>query len=70
MPEKPESEPQHVDLIRDATRQNARSGDRCVVGPDVKEKRGLSHWPPSHLEQWRADNLNPWRMSRKGRDWD
>ena len=68
MPKKPD----YVDLIRDATRQNTRDPSRTVViTTGMKEKRGLSHWPPTHLQEWRADNLAPWKLrSRKSRDWD
>jgi hypothetical protein len=67
-----DKKPEYVDLIQEATRQNWRFPERrVVVEPAIKDKRRLSHWPPSHLEEWRANNLAPWKSrSRKLRDWD
>ncbi len=65
--------PAFVDLVREATRQNWRRADRADAAPDVKDKRRLSHWPPAHREQWRLENLTPWKLSLhpwKFKDWD
>jgi hypothetical protein len=38
--------PEFVDMISEATRQVRRRVVRRAVEPEVKERSGLSHWPP------------------------
>jgi hypothetical protein len=42
-----------------------------VKAPVVaKEAPRMSHWPPERLEQWRMENLTPWKIkSWKLKDW-
>jgi hypothetical protein len=64
---------EYIDMISEATRQNRRKTTPRVIdtAPHVKEASRLSHWPPEHWAQWRAENLTPWRLkSWKVRDWD
>ena len=63
--------PEFVDLISDATRQSRRRSVSRVVDldPVVKETSRLSH-RSDRLEQWRLENLTPWKIkSWKFRDW-
>ena len=46
-----------------------RAAQRVAIEPVIKDKRRLSHWPPTHLEDWRAQNLTPWRLRSSKRDW-
>lgn len=64
--------PEFIDLIGQATRQNwRRAASRADLEPEVKDKRRLSHWPPERFEQWRLENLTPWKLrSWKYRDWN
>jgi hypothetical protein len=64
--------PNLVDLISDRTRQNWRRPVKKVAGPEAKEEKRLSHWPPDRMEQWRLVNLTPWKMKLKSwkyKDW-
>ena len=43
-----------------------------VIAPAAKEERRLSNWPPGRFEQWRLENLTPWKLSLKSwkfKDW-
>jgi hypothetical protein len=63
--------PVFVDLISDATRQSRRRFTARVDEPEVKERSRLSHWPPDRYEQWRMENLTPWKLrSWKFKNWD
>jgi hypothetical protein len=54
-----------VDLISEATRQKYRYATPRALEREVKEERRLSNWPPAHFEQWRMENLTPWKLSKK-----
>ena len=71
-PDKPEDKkPEYVDLFEETLLPDyQRAAQRVVIEPEIKDKRRLSHWPPSHLEEWRANNLAPWRTRSRKRDWD
>jgi hypothetical protein len=70
MPDRPEDKkPEYVDLFEE-TLSPSRPAARVVIEPEIKDKRRLSHWPPTHLEDWRAENLTPWRLRSRKRDWD
>ncbi|HWX60426.1 hypothetical protein [Bradyrhizobium sp.] len=71
MPDKPEDKkPEYVDLFEETVLPIAqRSAQRVVIEPAIKDKRRLSHWPPAHLEEWRAETLTPWRLRSRKRDW-
>jgi hypothetical protein len=60
-----------VDMISEATRQvRRRRVMPRAAAPVVKEASRMSHWPPEHLEQWRMENLTPWKIkSWKIKDW-
>jgi hypothetical protein len=59
-----------VDMISEATRQVRRRVMPRAKAPVVKEASRMSHWPPEHLEQWRMENLTPWKIkSWKIKDW-
>jgi hypothetical protein len=59
-----------VDMISEATRQVRRRLAPRKAAPVVKEASRMSHWPPEHLEQWRMENLAPWKIkSWKVKDW-
>jgi hypothetical protein len=63
--------PEFVDMIGDATRQLRRRAMPRIVDlpPDVKETSRLSH-RSDRLEQWRLENLTPWKIkSWKFKDW-
>jgi hypothetical protein len=65
--------PEFVDIISEATRQNRRRGMPAVAKAAAAEEGRLSHWPPAHFEQWRLENLTPWKLSLKSwkfKDWD
>ena len=72
MPDKPEDKkPEYVDLFQERLLSSPqRSAPRVVLEPEIKDKRRLSHWPPAHIEEWRADNLAPWRTRSRKRDWN
>jgi hypothetical protein len=62
--------PELVDMIGEATRQIRRRARPRVAAPAVKKAPRLGHWPPEHLEQWRMENLTPWKIkSWKIKDW-
>jgi hypothetical protein len=59
-----------VDTIIDATRQRYRRVMPRVKERVVKEGPTMSHWPPERLEQWRMENLTPWKIKPwKLKDW-
>ena len=59
-----------VDMISEATRQARRRVLPRKAAPVVKEAVRMSHWPPERLEQWRMENLTPWKIKRwKLKDW-
>ena len=63
--------PEFVVLISDATRQSRRRSVSRIVDldPVVKKTSRLSHWS-DHFEQWRMENLTPWKIKPwKVRDW-
>jgi hypothetical protein len=72
MPDRPEDKkPEYVDLFEETLLPSpSRPAARVVIEPEIKDKRRLSHWPPTHLEDWRAENLTPWRLRSRKRDWD
>jgi len=63
--------PEFVDTIGDATRQRYRRVmPRVNKNPAVKEAPKMSNWPPERLEQWRMENLTPWKIKPwKLKDW-
>jgi hypothetical protein len=62
--------PEFVDLISEATRQVRRRLVARVKEPVAKERPRVGHWPPEHLEQWRTENITPWKIkSWKIKDW-
>lgn len=63
--------PEFVDMIGEATQQRYRRVMPRVKAPVVaKEAPRMSHWPPERLEQWRMENLTPWKIkSWKLKDW-
>jgi hypothetical protein len=63
--------PEYVDLFEETLLPSPpRSAQRVALEPEIKDKRRLSHWPPTHLEDWRAETLAPWRLRSRKRDWD
>ena len=63
--------PEYVDMISEATRQSRRRATAVVVEPEVKERSRMSHWPSNRMEQWRLENLTPWKLkSWKFKNWD
>ena len=72
MPDKPDNnKPEYVDLFEETLLPSEpRPTQRVLVEPAIKDKRRLSHWPPTHLEDWRAATLAPWRARSRKRDWD
>jgi hypothetical protein len=63
--------PEYVDLFEETLLPSPpRPAQRVALEPEIKDKRRLSHWPPTHLEDWRAENLAPWRLRSRKRDWD
>ena len=63
--------PEFVDMISEATRQSRRRTTTVIVEPAaVKETSRMSHWPPDRVEQWRLENLTPWKIrSWKFKNW-
>jgi hypothetical protein len=64
--------PEFVDMISEATRQNRRRAMPVIVEPDIKETSRLAH-RPARLEQWRLENLTPWKLRLKPwkfKNWD
>jgi hypothetical protein len=62
--------PEFVDMISEATRQVRRRVVMRAKESVAKERPRVGHWPPEHLEQWRMENLTPWKMkSWKIKDW-
>ena len=64
--------PEFVDLISDATKQSRRGNQSRMVdlptAPSKKTSR-LSH-RSERLEQWRLENLTPWKIKPWGaKDW-
>ncbi len=68
------NKPEFVDLISAATRQKwRRANPRAVMPREPREERRLSNWPPARFEQWRLENLTPWKLTLKPwkfKDWD
>jgi hypothetical protein len=59
-----------VDMISEATRQARRRVALRAKEPAAKERPRVGHWPPERLEQWRMENLTPWKIkSWKFKDW-
>jgi hypothetical protein len=54
--------PEFVDMIVDATRQKYRRVMPRAKQAADKEKPRVGHWPPDRLEQWRMENLTPWKI--------
>jgi hypothetical protein len=66
------NKPDFVDIISEATQQKRRRVMPRVIEPEAREERRLSHWPPGRFEQWRLENLTPWKLSLKSwkfKDW-
>jgi hypothetical protein len=62
--------PEFVDTISEATKQRYRRVMPRVKQVVAKEAPKMSHWPPVRLEQWRMENLTPWKIkSWKLKDW-
>jgi hypothetical protein len=62
--------PEFVDMISEATRQVRRRVTASVAEPVVEERSRLGHWPPVRYEQWRLENLTPWKLkSWKFKNW-
>ena len=61
-----------VDMISEATRQIRRRTTAAAIEPaPVKERSRMSHWPSNRMEQWRLENLTPWKLkSWKFKNWD
>ena len=61
-----------VDMISEATQQSRRRVLPRKAAPVVKETVRMGHWPPVRLEQWRMENLTPWKLKIKPwklKDW-
>jgi hypothetical protein len=59
-----------VDTIGDATKQRYRRVMPRVKETVAKEAPRMSNWPPVRLEQWRMENLTPWKIKPwKLKDW-
>jgi hypothetical protein len=59
-----------VDMISEATRQARRRVVSRAKEPAAKERPRVGHWPPERIEQWRMENLTPWKIkSWKFKDW-
>ncbi|WP_298252668.1 hypothetical protein [Bradyrhizobium sp.] len=59
-----------VDTIGDATTQRYRRAMPRAKAPVVKAAPKMGHWPPERLEQWRLENLTPWKIKPwKIKDW-
>ena len=66
------NKPVFVDIISEATQQKRRRVMPRVIESAAKEEPRLSHWPPGRFEQWRLENLTPWKLSLKSwkfKDW-
>jgi hypothetical protein len=66
------NKPVFVDIISEATQQKRRRVMPRVIEPAAREEPRLSHWPPGRFEQWRMENLTPWKLSLKSwkfKDW-
>jgi hypothetical protein len=62
--------PEFVDTIGDATKQRYRRVMPRVKERVAKEAPKMSNWPPVRLEQWRMENLTPWKIKPwKLKDW-
>jgi len=63
--------PEFVDTIGEATTQRYRRVmPRVKQQPVAKETKRMSNWPPERLEQWRMENLTPWKIKPwKLKDW-
>jgi hypothetical protein len=62
--------PEFIDMISEATRQVRRRLVARVKEPVAKERPRVGHWPPEHLEQWRMENITPWKIKPwKIKDW-
>ncbi len=63
--------PEFVDPIKDATKQRYRRVMPPVKEPVVvKEAPRVSNWPPVRMEQWRLENITPWKIKPwKLKDW-
>ncbi len=55
---------EYVDMISEATRQVRRRTMPVIIEADVKETSRLAH-RPERLEQWRLENLTPWKLRIK-----
>jgi hypothetical protein len=64
--------PEFVDMIGEATKQKwRRVMPRAVKKIVVQETSRLGHWPPDRWEQWRLENLTPWKLKPwRIKDWD
>ena len=64
--------PEFVDLISEATSQSRRRNTSRMVDlpvADPKKTSRLSH-RSERLEQWRLENLTPWKIKPwGGKDW-
>jgi hypothetical protein len=64
--------PEFVDLISEATTQSRRRNMTRIVdlpATVAKETSRLSHWS-EHFEQWRMENLTPWKIKPwKAKQW-
>jgi hypothetical protein len=59
-----------VDTIGDATKQRYRRVMPRAKELVAKETPKMGHWPPVRLEQWRMENLTPWKIKPwKLKDW-
>jgi hypothetical protein len=59
-----------VDMSSEATRQVRRRATAHTKEPVAKEASRMGHWPPDRLEQWRMENLTPWKIKPwKLKDW-
>jgi hypothetical protein len=67
-----DNKPEYIDLFEETLLPSPQRSaqQRVVLEPVIKDKRRLSHWPPTHLEDWRAETLAPWRLRSRKRDWD
>ena len=65
-----DGKPEFVDTIGDATKQRYRRVMPRVKEPVAKVGPKMGHWPPERLEQWRLENLTPWKIKPwKIKDW-
>jgi hypothetical protein len=62
--------PEFVDIISESTRQNRRRATPVIIEPVVKETSRLAH-RSTRMEQWRIENLTPWKLKPWGvKHWD